>query len=155
MVLKASRGSAGIGFNAAYFLLDSGARFWHDRAMSEAFQIQGRSVVAADIARIRTLIVENPAWSRRRLSEAVAAEWDWRNGSGRLKDMAARSLLLKLEARGWIELPARRQEPSNRMKVRRVVDLDWDESAITGTLADLGPLTVREGCSGSTIKLAE
>ena len=32
-----------------------------------------------------------------------------------MKDMAARTLLVKLEQRGLIELPARRQTPTNRM----------------------------------------
>jgi hypothetical protein len=54
-------------------------------------------------------------WSRRRISQHLARLWDWRNPAGQLKDMAARTLLLKLEQRGWIELPARRQIPNNRM----------------------------------------
>jgi hypothetical protein len=49
------------------------------------------------------------------LSQALAGEWNWRNGRGQLKDMAARTLLLKLEAQGHIHLPPRRQAPSNRM----------------------------------------
>ncbi len=55
-----------------------------------------------DILQIRRLITDNPAWSRRRLSEVLCAEWDWRNGSGRLKDMATRTLLVKLDAAGLI-----------------------------------------------------
>ena len=114
------------------------------RPMSEVVTVQGRDLAAADIEGIRGLIAQNPAWSRRRLSEALAGQWDWRNGSGRLKDMAARSLLVKLEARGLIVLPPRRQTPSNRMTVRRLVSPDWDETPVAGTLADAGPLGVRE-----------
>jgi hypothetical protein len=112
--------------------------------MNEALIVQGRCLEPADIVRIRGLIAENPTWSRRRLSEALSAEWDWRNGSGRLKDMAARSLLLKLETRGLVALPPRRQMPSNRMAGRRIADLDWNPASITGTLREAGPLTVRE-----------
>jgi hypothetical protein len=36
---------------------------------------------------------------------ALAQRWQWRNGAGRLKDMAARTMLLKLQARGLIQLP--------------------------------------------------
>ena len=61
--------------------------------------MQGRKIEAADIERIRQLLQQNPAWSRRRLSQVLASEWDWRNGHGQLKDMAARSLLVKLGER--------------------------------------------------------
>ena len=112
--------------------------------MSESITVQGRRLATADILRVRQLIVENPAWSRRRVSEVLAEEWNWRNGSGRLKDMAARTLLLKLQARGLIELPPRRRVPSNRMAEGRVARQDWDTTVITGTLRQLRPLTVQE-----------
>ena len=97
-----------------------------------------------DILRIRQLITGHPGWSRRRLSEVLCAEWDWRNGSGRLKDMATRTLLLKLEARGLIRLPERRRIPSNRMAARQAPRQTWDTTPVTGTLRELGPLTLRE-----------
>jgi hypothetical protein len=112
--------------------------------MSESIMVQGRKLDAEDILRIRRLIVDNPAWSRRRLSEVLCSEWDWRNASGRLKDMAARTLLVKLHARGLIQLPARRRVPSNRMAARPAPRLLWDSTPITGTLRDLEPLTLRE-----------
>lgn len=113
--------------------------------MKQPLIVQGRRIEAADIERIRQMLIENPTWSRRRLSEAVAGEWDWRNGCGRLKDMAARSLLVKLHERGYIELPPRRQTPTNRMRRRQaVVGAEWDTTPVTGTLASLGRLTIRE-----------
>ena len=114
------------------------------QVMDETFMAQGRQIRASDIARIRELIAGHPNWSRRRLSEVLSAEWDWRNGSGRLKDMAARSLLAKLDARGVIALPARRQVPSNRMVARPVQARSWDATPVTGTIQSLGPLTIRE-----------
>jgi hypothetical protein len=112
--------------------------------MSEAVMVQGRQLETSDIFRIRQLIAENPGWSRRRLSEVIAQEWDWRNGSGRLKDMAARTMLLKLEARGLIDLPPRRRKPSNRMAAGRISRWDWDTTPVTGALRQLGPLTIQE-----------
>ena len=35
--------------------------------------------------------------------------WDWRDGSGRPKDLAARCFLLKIEQWGWIALPPLRE----------------------------------------------
>lgn len=54
---------------------------------------------------MRALIAGHPEWHRTALSRHLCEQWDWRNGAGRLKDMAARTLLLKLHARGLIELP--------------------------------------------------
>jgi hypothetical protein len=113
--------------------------------MKEALKVQGRKVEAADMERIRQLVGGNPTWSRRQLSLALAAEWDWRNGCGRLKDMAARSLLLKLHERGYIELPARRQRPTNRMMRRAWSEAgDWDATPVVGTLHDIGRVRIRE-----------
>jgi hypothetical protein len=112
--------------------------------MSDGLTVQGRRIATEDILRIRQLITDYPGWSRRRLSEVLCAEWDWRNGSGRLKDMATRTLLLKLEARGLIRLPERRRIPSNRMAARQGPRQTWDTTPVTGTLRELGPLTLRE-----------
>jgi hypothetical protein len=95
-------------------------------------------------ARIRELIAGNPDWSRRRLSQSLAEEWDWRNARGQLKDMATRTLLLKLEARGLIQLPPRWQTPSNRMTGRSLPRQNWDSTSVECKFPDLGPLTVRE-----------
>ena len=113
-------------------------------AMNEALMVQGRKIETADIERIRQLLEQNPQWSRWRLSHVLASEWDWRNGRGQLKDMAARSLLVKLGERGHIQLPARRQRPTNRMARQPIDGTAWDCTPVTGTLRDAGALTVRE-----------
>jgi hypothetical protein len=112
--------------------------------MDNVLTIQGRNLTAEDIRFISRLIAEHPDWSRRKLSEVLCAEWDWRNGRGLLKDMATRSLLLKLDARGLITLPARRRAPSNRMASRQMPRQIWDSTPVEGTLHDLGPLSLRE-----------
>jgi hypothetical protein len=126
------------------------------RAMSEALLVQGRRLEAADIGRIRSLIAEHPGWSRRGLSQALCAEWDWRNAAGLPKDMAARSLLVKLEHRGLIELPARRQRASNRMLERKLAPQSWDAAPLVGALEELGPLALREvsADAGERMRLA-
>lgn len=93
---------------------------------------------------IRQLIAANPEWSRRRISEQLAGQWNWRNGVGQLKDMAARSLLLKLHQRGLVQLPPRRSVPTNRMRCQRVESMAWDQNPIQGSLDDLSPLQARE-----------
>jgi hypothetical protein len=121
--------------------------------MSQFLILQGRHLEPADIERIRGLIAANPNWSRRRLSEALCAEWDWRNANGQPKDMAARTLLVKLHARGLIELPPRRQTPSNRMLSRGIQRQNWDTTPVCGSLKDLGPLKVEEISTNPTARI--
>jgi len=121
--------------------------------MSAGLLVQGRQLTEEDILRIRQLIADHPTWSRRRISEVLCAEWGWRNGSGRLKDMATRTLLVKLDARGLITLPARRRMPSNRMAARQAPRQMWDSTPVTGTLRDMGPLTLREVSGDTTARI--
>ena len=111
---------------------------------TETTVVQGREVTGADLEQIRELIRAHPDWSRRRLSEVLAREWNWRNRAGRLKDMAARSLLVKLDERGWIQLPPRRWAATNRMRVRMIARRLWDTTPLQATMAELGPLEIRE-----------
>lgn len=114
--------------------------------MTESLTIQGRCLSPAELQGLRQWVGENPCWSRWRLSRELATRWDWRNGVGQLKDMAARTLLLKLHQRGLLELPPRRQAPTNRMRC-----VAWEQAlaeeppdAIECALEDLGPLEVNE-----------
>jgi hypothetical protein len=69
--------------------------------------------------------------------------WDWRNGTGRLKDMAARSLLLKLEAGGQIQLPPRRTASVNALRNRDAAPVDHQQSPIEGLLQSLCPVRIQ------------
>ncbi|MBX3732033.1 MAG: hypothetical protein KF791_05515 [Verrucomicrobiae bacterium] len=70
--------------------------------------IQGRRLTPGELGQIGALLAAHPNWHRTRVSRERCPCWDWRTGTGRPKDMACRSLLPKLEARGWIRLPPRR-----------------------------------------------
>ena len=115
--------------------------------MSEELVVQGRRITRGDLEQIQELIRSHPEWSRRRLSEKLVEAWDWRNGAGRLKDMATRTLLVKLEARGLIQLPERRRRAFNRMARPRPQSRlwdPWDRTPLTGSLAQIRPLSLRE-----------
>lgn len=88
--------------------------------MTESWCIRGREIDAGDLDQIRSWIVSQPQWSRRRLSEELARHWDWRTSAGQLKDIATRDVLNRLEARGLISLPAR-QRRGGRQVARAVV----------------------------------
>jgi hypothetical protein len=76
--------------------------------------IQGRSLAPEQLEWIQGLIAAHPDWGRTRLSRHIAEQWQWRNGVGQLKDMAARTLLVKLERRGWLQLPRRQRGGGSR-----------------------------------------
>lgn len=111
--------------------------------------IQGRRLSAADLAQIRTLLAENPSWHRTRLARELCARWGWCNGVGRLKDMACRTLLLKLQNRGWIQLPPRQGPSVNDRRNRQPTPMDCEDRPLRGPLASLRPLHVDVVASGS------
>jgi len=108
--------------------------------------IQGRDFGPAQLHEIQSLLRDHPQWSRYQLSRQLALHWNWRNAQGQLKDMAARTLLLKLSHRGWIDLPALRRASPTRSGRRapRSPTGALDKSPVQGTLADLGILRIDE-----------
>jgi len=116
--------------------------------VTEASIIQGRRIGASELDQVRNLLASHPDWSRRRLSQELATLWNWRNGAGQLKDMAARTLMLKLEQRGWIGLPLRRVIPGNRMRHKRLPEpsLAAPQAPVSEPLNRLLPLVLSE-CS--------
>jgi len=108
--------------------------------------IQGRHLGLRELAQVRALLTEHPEASRYALSRHLATLWDWRNPVGQLKDMAARTLLLKLEQRGWIILPACRCASPNRMrhKARPTLEVPVPAVPIGGDLSQLLPLGIGE-----------
>ena len=105
--------------------------------------VQGRCVSEPDLEQIRQCLSQHPDWSRWRLSRELATQWDWRNPAGQLKDMAARTLLVKLHERGLIGLPRRRQVPTNRMRCHSGQQIA-SKDPIEGALSELGPLVAEE-----------
>ncbi len=103
-------------------------------------RVQGRTVTAADLAHVRECLSRQPDWGRKRLSIHLAERWDWRNPRGQLKDMAARTLLLKLERRGLIQLPAARSRNGNANRYGGASPWAAPADPISGLLAEFEPL---------------
>lgn len=111
--------------------------------------IQGRRVEPQDLAWIHTWLDEHSSGSRKRLARELCAHWQWVDGRGRVKDFAARSLLLRLEAQELIHLP-----PLQVHKRRAPRDAptwsDWEEPVRwEAGLATLQPLHVEPVKAGS------
>ena len=82
----------------------------------EALRVQGRLVGERELEQIRSLIRQYPQWHRTALSQRLCQLWNWRNDVGRLKDMASRTLLLKLHRQGLIQLPPPRRANGNHLR---------------------------------------
>jgi len=117
--------------------------------MASEWIVQGRTLTAADLAQLRAWRAEHPTWHRTRLARELCAWWAWRNGVGQRKDMAARSLLLKLEARGWITLPPRQRPSVNDRRNHRPAGEVRAPVRIQASWASLHPLRVAPVAPGS------
>lgn len=111
--------------------------------MDEELVIQGRRIKPEDLALIGEWLTGFPDWNRTRLSRELCSAWNWRNAAGRLKDMACRTLLLKLEARGRIRLPPRRAPSVNGLRNQSIAEVALDQSPLEQPLEALQPLHVQ------------
>lgn len=117
--------------------------------MHDNFLLQGRQIGALDLQHIRDLLAAHPSWHRTRLSRELCEQWDWRNEAGRLKDMACRTLLLKLEARGLLQLPPRRRMSVNSRRNLPAAAVPTDQSPLHAPLAALTELNVQAVVAGT------
>lgn len=116
----------------------------------DSLVVQGIAIDATRLEWLRDWIRENFSWSRKRLAQALCVRWDWRNDRGQLKDFAARSFLLKLQAQGWIELPP--LQTQKRRMYPPVADLPgWEEPPVLeSALRELRPVRLELVGAGTT-----
>ena len=113
--------------------------------MQPALRYRHRVITDEDLVFIRRLIAEHPQSSRRRLSEQLCQAWNWVQANGALRSMVCRGLMLMLHRQGLIELPAVRQVSRNPLVQRSApAAISLDETALQSSLADLGPLEIRQ-----------
>ncbi len=111
--------------------------------MSKVMVIQGREIDAPELALILRLMEKNPDWGRTKLSQELCELWSWRAASGQLKDMACRTLLLKLHRAGLIKLPRPLRPANNEIRNRSVPVVAHQTAVIECPLKALLPLDVR------------
>lgn len=88
-------------------------------------------------------MAENPSWHRTRLSKEICLAWHWVYENGQPKDIACRSLLRKLEAKGFITLPARQNAGGwihYQKKSQPVVA--HDTADISGLFNEIAPISL-------------
>jgi hypothetical protein len=113
--------------------------------MESILSYRGRIVTDDDIVFIRQIIADNPASSRRALSQKLCEAWNWRQANGALREMVCRSLMLLLHRAGHIELPPVRwvnQNPLARRGAdrRKPIPALVDTTLLQTNLAAIRPI---------------
>ena len=107
---------------------------------------RNREVTAADLEFLRQQCAGS--WTRRvDLARAICRAWNWRQANGSLSEYACYDLLLRLDERGLLALPAQRPRRRHRKSFSNL-PLPPDLIALTGLEvrdpdADLGELCVQ------------
>ncbi len=91
---------------------------------------------------IRQFIAANPDKGRTKLSIMLCEVWDWRDSTGRTKDMSCRDMLRALDKAGKITLPAPKRTRQRIGNSKGVKHLIHDETPISCKLKELQPLRV-------------
>jgi len=73
--------------------------------MKEIITCQGKAIRNSDILWLKAIINDNPDWSRHQITKEICDHWNWRTQTGQMKTFAARSMIDKLEQRGYLHLP--------------------------------------------------
>lgn len=79
------------------------------------FHYRSRELHADDIAFIKALTERHFLRGRSYISRELCKSWNWMQPNGKLKEYAARDLLLRLEEQGLVSLPPRIR-PKNNLK---------------------------------------
>ena len=85
--------------------------------MNKEMVIQARKLFPKDILFINKLISDNSSWHRTRLSKEICKIWNWYTPYGQMKDMACRTMLLKLDKLGYIKLPPLKRKSPGRKTI--------------------------------------
>lgn len=110
--------------------------------------VQGRQLGREELTWLAHWVGEHAQWSRKRLARELCEHWGWRDQRGRLKDFAARSLLLKLEAQGYLRLPLLQlQKRRAPRRVRRLIG--WQQPrAWEASLRQIRPVHLEPVAAG-------
>jgi len=111
--------------------------------MNKTTIIQGWKIAPEDIELIKKLIDKNQSWGRTRLSKELCILWNLKSANGSLKDMACRSLLLKLEKQKLIKLPARKSGTNNAKRNSSIRLVLHSSLPVRASLKDLSPVQIK------------
>ena len=106
------------------------------------FKYRSRELKAQDISFIRATIDQHYAKGRTHISRVLCKAWQWIQPNGKAKEYAARDLLLRLEEKGFIELPPRIR-PNNNLREKSFAQIPlFPKKALDGFAGDYENLRV-------------
>jgi hypothetical protein len=113
--------------------------------MPVEWKYRGRVITPEDVAFLRQFLAEHSGLSRRKLSEKVCEEWQWKQANGALCDMVCRGLLLMLHRAGEIQLPEVRFVARNPfVKRARPQPMLIDMTPVIAHVNELRPVEVQQ-----------
>ncbi|MGA8054596.1 MAG: DUF4338 domain-containing protein [Burkholderiales bacterium] len=113
--------------------------------MEALLTYRGRQITSSELAFVRGLIAAQAGLSRRALSLAVCAAWQWRQPNGQPCDAICRGLLLWLHRAGHLVLPAPRWLTTKPWRPRTSAPpVSVDTSPLVASLGQLRPLQMRQ-----------
>ena len=107
------------------------------------FQYRLRQLHTDDIASIKALIAQHFHRGRSYISRELCKDWNWVQPNGKLKEYAARDLLLRLEEQGLVALPPRLCQKNNlKPKDFEQIPL-FTKKVLEGTITGYENLTIK------------
>jgi hypothetical protein len=80
---------------------------------SIVYRYRSRELSQKDVNFINATIIQHYSKGRSYISRVLCQHWNWLQPNGKLKEYAARDLLLRLEEKGFIKLPPRLKQKNN------------------------------------------
>lgn len=107
-----------------------------------ALTFGGRTFSAEELELIQTLTAECAALGRTELARTLCELLGWTRPTGRLKHHEGRRLLERLQALGWVELPAVRPLGRRGPRVVRATSQSEPEPEVVGSAGQFAPLAL-------------
>lgn len=107
------------------------------------FRYRSRELTHHDIEQIRSTISSYYNKGRSHISRILCQKWNWVQPNGKLKEYAARDLLLRLEEKRFIDLPPRLR-PKNNLKKKSFAQTPlFKKDDLYGTVNQYGDLQIQ------------
>lgn len=106
--------------------------------------IRKRTIEQYDILQIQATVDEHWAKGRKHISMELCRLWNWRQPSGRLKDMACREILLTLNRKGLISLPpSLTPNANNHKRNKTILEISADQTPLQEHISKLPQVKLR------------
>lgn len=107
------------------------------------FCYRAKELNQQDIESIRATISRHNNRGRSYISRVLCQDWNWVQPNGKLKEYAARDLLLRLEEKGFIDLPPRLR-PKNNLKQKSFAQTPFfKKTPLDGSISGYSDLQIR------------